>query len=163
MDNAHEEEHEHQYQGCHNGNHKKTHTQVFLGAQSLLCHLFALAFQFLACQSDSTLYHAPTLHDTDNACHCNSTDTDIAGIVAEYPLRVGFAQHHAVNGSHAQQRNQEPPYEQTAGADDSRIFQSHNIAQAQYCSTRVERESEFPFLCQHLSPTCHACSEALGP
>ena len=132
-----------------------------------------LAFQLLGSQAHGALDDAPRLDDAQDARHGNAADADALGVVVEYlfgchgadglrDLRIPLVQHH-VPANQREAGDEYPPDEERAEADDGRVFQSDDITQTQYGSSRVDLEHELGFVCQQFAPLADAGGEILIP
>ena len=118
MDDAEPEEqqHGHKCQGDEIGD--VFHRNVQLPAYGLLSACFA--FEFFGGETHGFAYDAPGLDDADDAGHGYTADADAAYLL-EY-----FVRHHSGKLGRAEvaahQRDDEPPYEDTAGKNNEGIF-----------------------------------------
>ena len=132
MNHTHIEENKRHEQGSSQRKHQHLHGDVLLMALHL--HILVLALESLAGQTHCTLNHTPLLDDADDATHGDATNADVTRAVLEN--LVGRRGCHV--GIHTHERNNNPPDECTAGKDDERITQAHNVAQAHDSRTGVD-------------------------
>ena len=128
---------------------------------------------FLGSQPYGALNDAPGLDNADDTCHGYTTDTDALGIVFENIFRSHSAYgccdfgvplvQYGVSPNHGHTGDDNPPYGQRTGTDDGRVFQSHDIAQTEHSSTRINLEYQLGFLGQHFAEAAYAGSEILVP
>ena len=158
MQHAYPEEDEHHYQSHAYGQSQKLHAEVFLGAEGSLSYLFAFLAELLLDQPYCAGDDAPVLDDTQQTCHCDSTNTDVTSVTGIQRLWI-----HIAHTRCAQYRQDDPPREERTAADDGGIFQTDDITQAQYSCRGVDGKDCLGLHGDGFAPCGHARREAVRP
>ena len=166
-----QEEYESKQQSKDRSERDHLHGKVLLSTLHLSS--FFLATHFLSGQTNGTLDDAPRTEDTDYTSHSDTTDTDALGIFLEDGFRGHFAnglcngripsieQLIAEKKVHA--RNDEQPYGQGTGTNDSGILQTDDITQTEDGRTGIDFQNDLGFIGQQFTPTTYTSGEVFIP
>ena len=100
-----------------------------------------LSAEFACGKAEGRFDHSERLHDADDTCSRDASDTDVAGVVLEYLVRRHFADGHCYACVHkvddlsapdeVHKRDDDEPYEEASAADDECVLESDDISQSE--------------------------------
>ena len=160
MQNAKLEEYNQRHQHTNQNRQHGTHCDVLLGALNFGVSL-AFATQLFNGYTQRVFDNACRADDTDDTCHCDTADTQRTTISEEDLLGAHSSRSRALN--RANQRNNHKPHQQRTCANQSRIFQTHDIAQTQHSCACIDTAHGFELVGQSHAPTCDAGRNSLRP